>query len=300
MASLLRLLISSLVPLAGAMFTAPSVSAALPQPLSPAARWSLDVEPDSCALARTFGSGPLQIVIQLEAFGPGDGMTFSMIGLPFDKYTRTGPLDLRFLPDGALSRIEPEAVRRIHVMSNGQPVSAILLYVDLAGRKKLHPGQELPPLPDAVLARMNALSIDLGGGADYELQLGSMLTPIKALRGCVDNMVRRWGFDPAAGARPGGRPEPLGHPGDWATDNDYPADGLARGIESDVHFRLSIDPGGQVTECIIQDRFPAGGFAELTCKLVRVRARFRPALDASGNPVASYYVNNVRWRIPHR
>jgi hypothetical protein len=268
--------------------------------LAPEARWTLNVEPESCALARTFGSGPSQVVLQLEAFGPGDSLTLSLIGARMEKYTRTSPLDLRFLPDGARSRIEPDAVRRIRVLSNGQPVSAIMLYADLAGRKFVRPAPEPPPLAEAELARMNALWVELGGAAAYQFQLGSMLAPIKALRGCVNTMVRRWGFDPALAAQSHGKPEPIGHPGEWATDNDYPADGMAKGIESDVHFRLVIDAAGQVSDCLIQDRFPPRGFGELTCKLVRARAHFRPAVDGTGKPVASYFASNVRWRIPRR
>ena len=277
-----------------AAFAAP----AGPGVLAPAARWSLNVEPESCALSRTFGTGPSQAVLQFEAFRPGDAFTVTIVGAPMEKFTGASPLNLRFLPDGAPTRIAPLYVRRLRVTSNSQPVSAILFYADLAGRSSNRPQPEPPLLPEADLARLNALSVDLGGGAAYEFQLGSMLAPIKALRGCVDAMVRRWGFDPAFAAQPQGTPDPLGNPGNWATDNDFPIDALAKGIESDVHFRLAVDPAGQVTACIIQNRFPPGGFGELTCRLLRARARFRPALDSSGKPVASYFASTVRWRIP--
>lgn len=269
-----------------------------PDMLAPAARWSLNVEPESCALSRTFGTGPSQAVLQVEAFAPGDGFTITIVGTPMEKYTRRVPLNLRFLPDGAPTRIEPLNVRRIKVTRNGQPISAILFHADLAGRTTIRPQPDPLPLPEAHLARMSALSVDLGGGAAYVFQLGSMLAPIKALRGCVDTMVRRWGFDPSLAAQPHGEPEPVRPPGEWATDNDYPLDALAKGIESDVHVRMAVDNAGKVTACIIQDRFPPGGFGELTCKLLRARARFRPALDGTGKPVASYHISSVRWRIP--
>lgn len=255
-------------------------------------------EPECCALSRTFGSGASQIVLQMEAFKPGDWFTIALIGTPIDTYTRTAPIGLRFLPDGAQSTIEPNAVLRLRVTSNGQPLGAVLVYADLAGRKVLRAGDVLPPLPEAELARINALSIKLGPDSDYQLRLGSMLAPIKALRGCVDEMVRRWGFDPAVAARPGGRPEPVGSPGDWATDNDYPLEAQAKRIETNVHFRLSVDTAGKVTDCVVQDRIPPAGFGDLTCNLMRARARFRPAHDAGGSPVASYFASTVRWRVP--
>lgn len=300
MQTTIRALTSFLLPVAAAFNAAPAMAAPVPQQLEPAARWSLAVEPESCALSRTFGTGESQIVLQMEAFKPGDWFTIALIGAPLDKYTRTTAIGLRFLPDGAQSTIEPVAVRRIQVTSNGRPLSAVLLHAELAGRKVIKPGDELPPLAQADLARMNALSVKLGLGSEFQLQLGSMLAPVKALRGCVDNMVRRWGFDPAVAARPGGRPEPVGSPGEWATDNDYPPDAMARGIETDLHFRLSVDADGRVTDCVVQDRFPPAAFGELTCKLVRARARFRPARDTAGQPVASYFVSTVRWRIPPR
>ena len=189
MVSIARILALVVAPLAGAVCIASSSFDAPPLPLAPAARWSLDVEPESCALARTFGSGPSQIVLQLEVFKPTDTPLITLIGSPIDQYKTTSPLDLRFLPDGQPSHVEPVAIRRIHVASNGQPVTAILLYADFAGRKLQRQWQEFPVLPEADLSRIDAMSVDLGGGASYQLQLGSMLAPVKALRGCVDAMV---------------------------------------------------------------------------------------------------------------
>ena len=281
---------------------APPGSAAVgePEALASTTPWTLDVEPESCTLVRGFGTGASRITLQLEAFAIGDGYSSMIVGAPAERSPATAPLVVRFLPDGQPATVEPIAARRVKVLSNGVSTGAIVFHADLAGRKVAHSGQVLRPLSEAALARIDGLALDVGSSGHYRLQLGPMLAPIKALRGCVDGMVRRWGFDPTVVDRPGGRPEPVGRPGDWATDNDLPPGAIARRIEADVHFRLTVDPAGRVSDCVVQDRAPSPTFSELTCRLMRERARFRPALGSTGQPVASWFVSTVRWRVPQR
>lgn len=297
-----RLETCALVSLAVAvsMLGASEATASAPPALAPAARWSLGVEPESCALSRTFGSGEGKVVLQLTAFHPSSGLFMMLIGKPAASYSRNGPLWLRFEPAGQRVAIEPTAARVVQVSVDHTPVRAVIVTsVDLAGRRATTPGEDLPPLTDAALSQTTALTAEWANSG-FRLDLGSMLPPITALRKCVDAMVGRWGYDVGATRRVEGRPVPLGRPGEWATDLDYPLDAIAKGIESDVHFRLSIDAAGKISDCVIQDPFPPLGFAELTCRLLRSRARFRPASDSSGKPIASFYASAVRWRIPRR
>jgi TonB family protein len=65
-----------------------------------------------------------------------------------------------------------------------------------------------------------------------------------------------------------------------------------------VHFRLSVDARGKVSDCHIQRSTRPEGFDEAVCEVLMHRARFKPALDAEGKPMASYYINTVRFIIP--
>ncbi|MEO9599680.1 energy transducer TonB [Parasphingorhabdus sp.] len=93
-------------------------------------------------------------------------------------------------------------------------------------------------------------------------------------------------------------PEPRGNPGRWANANDYPSRALREEREGTTRFRLTVNGKGRVDNCQITG---SSGHADLdaaACKNLTRRARFRPSLDANGNPTTGYYSNAVRWQIP--
>lgn len=93
-------------------------------------------------------------------------------------------------------------------------------------------------------------------------------------------------------------PEPRGNPGRWANANDYPSRALREEREGTTRFRLTVNAQGRVDNCQVTG---SSGHADLdaaACKNLRRRARFRPSLDAAGNPTTGTYSNAVRWQIP--
>lgn len=91
---------------------------------------------------------------------------------------------------------------------------------------------------------------------------------------------------------------PLGNPGEWVTADDYPATSLRNAVEGTVGFKVTIGEDGVTKACEI---FRSSGSAELdeqTCRLVKERAKFRPATDVNGNAMAGSYSNSVRWKLP--
>jgi protein TonB len=92
--------------------------------------------------------------------------------------------------------------------------------------------------------------------------------------------------------------KPLGAPGKWVSEADYPAGALRRGQQGAAAFDLIIRPDGRVSDCRITR---SSGSAELdaaTCAKVSERASFTPADDAKGDPVAGSFSGVIRWRIP--
>jgi TonB family protein len=94
------------------------------------------------------------------------------------------------------------------------------------------------------------------------------------------------------------KPIPAGNPGNWVTTNDYPTRALANEDMGTTAFRLEVSARGDVTSCKVTQ---SSGHADLdaaTCKVVARRAKFEPAVDYDGRPVAPMYSNRVRWQIP--
>ncbi|SIN65847.1 outer membrane transport energization protein TonB [Parasphingorhabdus marina DSM 22363] len=93
-------------------------------------------------------------------------------------------------------------------------------------------------------------------------------------------------------------PEPRGNPGRWANQNDYPSRALREEREGTTSFRVTVNARGRVADCQITG---SSGHADLdaaTCKNITRRARFRPALDSQGNPVAGTWSSRIRWEMP--
>lgn len=92
--------------------------------------------------------------------------------------------------------------------------------------------------------------------------------------------------------------KPLGTPGKWVSDADYPAGALRRGQQGASGFELGIGPDGRVRDCRITRSSGSADLDAATCAKVSERASFTPARDAYGNPVAGSFSGVIRWRIP--
>lgn len=103
---------------------------------------------------------------------------------------------------------------------------------------------------------------------------------------------------PPAAPSVASKASPKGNPANWATTDDYPPSSLRAEEQGTTGFRVEIGTDGRVTSCSVTKSSGHSGLDDATCKLVTRRAKFTPAKDASGNPIADSYSNRVRWQIP--
>jgi TonB family protein len=93
-------------------------------------------------------------------------------------------------------------------------------------------------------------------------------------------------------------PVPVTNPDSWVTPDDYPKWAVAHEVDGRVRFTVDIDEHGGVTRCEIQDSSGVPDLDAMACEKVTERARFRPARDQGGNPVAGQWSSSVLWQIP--
>jgi protein TonB len=91
---------------------------------------------------------------------------------------------------------------------------------------------------------------------------------------------------------------PRGTPGTWVTSDDYPAAALRSGEQGRTGFRLDIGADGHITACTVTQSSGSAELDQTACRMLMRRARFTPARDAAGMPIASDYANNVVWTLP--
>lgn len=84
----------------------------------------------------------------------------------------------------------------------------------------------------------------------------------------------------------------------WITNADYPASALSGEEEGRVALTVQIGADGRVTSCSVTASSGSPVLDRTTCRLYGQRARFAPARDDAGHPVAATYSDRVRWELP--
>jgi periplasmic protein TonB len=79
--------------------------------------------------------------------------------------------------------------------------------------------------------------------------------------------------------------------------DDYPAEALAQGEQGTVAVRLTVDERGRVTRCEVTVSSGSDALDSRTCEILSSRARFKPARNESGHPVADTYTQRITWRL---
>ena len=80
--------------------------------------------------------------------------------------------------------------------------------------------------------------------------------------------------------------------------DDYPAAALRAEEEGIVTFRMAIDREGSVVGCAITSSSGSASLDSTTCRLIRARAKFRPARNAKGKKTADVMYGRIWWRFP--
>lgn len=91
---------------------------------------------------------------------------------------------------------------------------------------------------------------------------------------------------------------PSNGPQGWISTDDYPARDLRRGNEGTARYRVSVSSNGRVDSCDIVASTGSTGLDRATCRNIERRARFDPATNSEGRPVAGSYSGVVTWQIP--
>lgn len=271
--------------------------------LAPSSKWLLNYDRDSCTLVRSFGEDDEKIIAQFVRYAPGPTFDLNLFGKRVRAAANRPTVGLRFGNTGNF--VATPAMKG----TGGEPgrlVNALFLAgrldnfdqtkLNLGDPKKLSPADlaALSFVDPALEAATDTMTVRLAGQA-IVLRLGSMGAAMREMRKCTTDLVKEWGLQPEEQERLASQPAPRSNPGTWLTSSDYPRDSLARGEQAIIRFRMMIDSTGVPTACAVQSAITKGDFAEITCNQLKRRARFEPARNAEGQPVASFFVGKVVW-----
>lgn len=92
-------------------------------------------------------------------------------------------------------------------------------------------------------------------------------------------------------------PRPVGDPGSWINEDDYPEVARMAGKKGRVQVALSVDAHGGVTGCKVVAGSGVESLDLATCQLLKERARFVPARDTRGRAIAGTAALPVTWAL---
>jgi hypothetical protein len=81
----------------------------------------------------------------------------------------------------------------------------------------------------------------------------------------------------------------------WVRPDDMPLELMSEDTVYNVPIRLTIAPDGKLQSCAGEMLSQSTKLTDHTCKLLRQRARFRPAINSAGLPSYGVYRTSMRW-----
>jgi hypothetical protein len=240
-------------------------------PLQPIGAWGVDYGDAMCTLTHSFAGpdGPVEL-----GFAPltgGEQLRVLAVNLPGADPKGYGKAHLSDAPDakaeGYYSTLDAKSGKTIVVIR--------------AGRREVLANAATP-----------VLTIELKKKA-VRFAVPGLANAMTALNACETDLQKSWGYDAAAVSKPA---VAIG-PGSWINFDDFPrSDGLVMDT-GETDFRLAVGPDGKPTQCTIMVKSGSERLDQLTCRLLMLRARFTPAKDKAGKPVAGIYSNELIWAL---
>lgn len=274
-----------------------------PQRLAPSSPWNVHYADDSCRFGRSFGEGDQRIMFSAARYDDGDDLRISFYGKSLKKNV-DGELRLRFHPHDHVKKLMFYPATGSNDLPSLVLSSSVRLYdTEEADKRRTDAfaadgsNYQSPPVTPEQEAAITGWELSGKFMPHVVLETGSMVAVMATVRQCTDQLLGEWGLDVARHKGLSARAQPITSPASWMTNDDYPRHLAERGVRGIVNFRLMIDADGGVTACHIQQSTRPSEFDEAACKGLMLRAKFKPALDADGQPMPSFYRNSVRFMM---
>ena len=245
-----------------------------PETLQPTGPWGVDGVAGLCLLARSYDTPKGRLTIGFEPVPTQDDMEI-LVKYPAlgTDYFRAGRATMTLYPDNV-----PISARYTSLLAE-RGVRTVRFTVSRSVYDKL--------------PKANSLSIS--AGKTFNLALKNPEGAVAVLQKCEAALLTNWGIDPVAMAA-AKTPPRIADVRKWFTPATYPRDARAAHIGGRSVAVLSVNPQGVVDDCrVVVHSYPS--LDRTTCAVVLQHRQISPALNAAGQPVASWLILPVRWAI---
>ncbi len=271
----------------------PQISNAQIQPveLEPTSDWAFEARSDTCRISRNFGEGEQSTEVWIEQSGSQSPYNFTFVGRHLTR--PMGPLlRLRF-NEGAAS-----LKTHVKTMSDdGRPALSVFGLTMGAGSDSYDSDTPLNMAKvsgENAFANVQVLRVDRAARQPLALAFGKMGEPLAQLELCARDLTIR--LQTAWSASEEGANPPISiDQNEWFEWRDFPRElQLAKGVAA-IAFRLTIDPTGKPTDCQIVGTDNPRMYTGRICGKLRERALLKPARNAKGEAIASYFYSCITF-----
>lgn len=291
MQSIIRSFAAALLVASGSL-AASAAAAAETLVMAPASDWQFREFEDRCRASRDFGEGENRTTLWIEQGGVEPNFNLTLIGRPL-RNPYGGGVHIRFGE-------EPEFIRSYITAksSKGRPVLTMYGLTTSQPQLEREGGSPVPGTGFDVgkAGKITTLSLRTSIVQPIRLELGSMLEPFGVLGLCgakLSGVLSEAGRPLTGEATP-----PVAIDSDsWLKPSDYPAYLVNAGMEGRVLVRITVNRAGKASSCFVTESNKPQLFDDAVCLGVLKRARFDPARNAKGEPVASYFFYEVNFTI---
>lgn len=267
--------------------------------LKPISVWHASYEEGRCRLTRSFGAPSSAHALVLEQRAPGAKFNMILTGPALSGIKESGEVRITFGPDGysadhAIARDSSEKLGPLVYMQD----VGIVADEPADGAAGPSVGMGAPSFAiDTAAAKPLRKIVIAQGKQTLVFVTGGLAVPLGVLNDCTAHILETWGLDPEA-HRNAQRPTKVLDEKRVARGilESYPSRAVQEGRQGVVGVAVMVDETGQPTECKITR---SSGHVELnavSCKLL-MKARYDPALGADGQPMKSYWVTRITFRL---
>lgn len=248
-------------------------------PQEPIGKWAVDYADTACILSRDYGPSDALTTLRINPSPLAAGLELATIA-PGAKTTRYRPMK------GTLT-LQP----------SGQTITTETSVYELKDKNQTITTLRVDAASAAEMLRSTSLSIALANGSRSAFAVPGMKGAASALTACQDDLLRRWGIDPAERNLP-----PLaaasGAQGDWISMDDYPAAARNAREHGAVTIVWTVRTDGTVGDCRSVHSSGSKALDDAACSAITKRGRYAPPLGADGKPQVRHGMRNVVWILP--
>ena len=260
----------------GAFTASAAAAAAAPAAFTPTGKWTLDYAESMCVLQRAYGTRERPLVLGFKPAPMSDSLRLVVVSEELGNAGEFGTAKV------GLGQGEPAEGRFFSVRARGKLVTVIDLERSALG-----------PLDAAT-----SLTIKAAKAVDATFALDNMQVAMKGLDHCMNDLLKSWGMEEAVLASIVTPPAAIGSMASYFRDTDYPDEAIRMNAQGSSGVRFMVGTDGRARDCKAVEPSGSEILDETTCDIVADRARFTPAMDRDGKPVASLSYTRITWRMP--